>query len=51
MESCWRLYEYSYLISRIRFHLDQGLTLAAAADKAITDCFRGRSSGGIPNEA
>lgn len=38
MERCQKLRGYAYLISRIRYHLGQGLTLEAAVGRAIDDC-------------
>ncbi len=40
MAGCRRLYEYAYLISRIRYRLSQGMTLEGAIDLAIDDCIR-----------
>ncbi len=40
MESCHRLYEYSYLVSRVRYHLKEGLVLREAVDRAIDDCLK-----------
>lgn len=40
MKSCRKLYEYSYLIARIREFLSDGLTLTAAVDKAVETCIR-----------
>ncbi len=38
MNDCRRLYEYSYLVSRIRCYCMNGLELRAAIDRAIGDC-------------
>ncbi len=40
MAGCRRLYEYSYLISRIRVRLSQDLSLEEAIDLAMDDCIR-----------
>ncbi len=39
-ENCHRLYEYAYLVSRVRCHLKEGLTLKNAIDLAIDDCLK-----------
>ncbi len=40
MENCHRLYEYAYLVSMVRCHLKEGLTLKNAIDLAIDDCLK-----------
>ena len=38
LERCRRLFGYSYLIQQVRHHMDQGLVLEAAMDRAIEEC-------------
>ncbi len=38
MKNCRKLYEYAYLVERVRFHLRQGLIFTAAVDTAVLDC-------------
>lgn len=40
MKSCRKLYEYSYLIAKIREFLSGGFTLTAAVDQAVETCIR-----------
>lgn len=40
MDSCHRLYEYAYLVSRVRYYLERGLILKGAIDCAIDDCLK-----------
>ncbi len=40
MERCQRLHDYAYLIQQVRYYTDQGLTLEAAIDRAVSDCIQ-----------
>ncbi len=40
MERCQRLHDYAYLIQQVRHHIDNGLKLEAAIDRAVNDCIQ-----------
>lgn len=40
LNSCQALFEYSYLIQKIRDFLSHGMTLEAAVDSAVEDCIQ-----------
>ena len=40
MNACRKLYEYSYVVEKVREYLNEGLTLNAAIDSGIQECIR-----------
>ena len=40
MKGCRKLYEYAYLVDRVRCCLNQGLRLEAAINQAVEDCIK-----------